>query len=443
MTKGPRSLWMKLLVLPPLILAVAVFVWAAKSKAPPAKADLGEPTWKVRVVEVPSVTLVPEVVGHGTVQPERVWDAVAEVAGQVIETHERLRNGSILPAGSLLLRIDPATYELELAQLEAELAELVAREQNARASLTIDQGNVALAEKDLARQQGLATRGNTSESQVDRAEQAMLTLRQAVQSQKNILALVPAQRRLLEARIAQARLDLDNTTIRAPFDLRIANLQVEESQYVATGATLLEGDAIDRVEIVAQVSPAHMRALLMNQQVVDATTRVVGEDLPDLFGLDPVVRLDMGNTHATWPGRFVRMSDTVDPKTRTVGVVVAVDDPYKNVQPRLRPPLVKGMFVEVLLRGRPQPNRIIVPRSAIRGGSVYVVDDESRLEIRPVDVLFAQDSVSVIGDGLNAGETLVVSDLMPVVEGMLLDPVIDPKVTDDLVAVSVRPGGVE
>jgi len=51
---------------------------------------------------------------------------------------------------------------------------------------------------------------------------------------------------------------------------------------------------------------------------------------------------------------------------------------------------------------------------------VLVAAADDRLRRRPVEVLFSQGDVSVIAAGLEAGERVVVSDLVPAVEGMLL-----------------------
>jgi len=66
----------------------------------------------------------------------------------------------------------------------------------------------------------------------------------------------------------------------------------------------------------------------------------------------------------------VRFDDEVDARTRTMGVVIAVDRPYDKVIPGYRPPLSKGMFVQVVLRGKPHRARLLVPRSAVRAGAV-------------------------------------------------------------------------
>jgi len=262
----------------------------------------------------------------------------------------------------------------------------------------------------------------------------MLSTRAAVQNMQNTLALIPTQRRLLEAKAARAERDLQHTTIHAPFNMRVANLKIEADQFVSMGQTLFEGDEVERVEIQAQVAMSSLRRLFIGRTDIKLDVTQLNDQLPKIVGFKPLVRLDLGNHVAQWEAEFVRFSDNVDPETRTMGVVVAVDRPFDKIKPGYRPPLSKGMFVQVVLRGRTQPGRVVVPRSAVRGGAVYLADDENRLRRRPVEVLFGQGALSIIGAGLAPGERVVVSDLVPAVEGMLLEPRVDEALTAELKA---------
>lgn len=423
-----RILW----ILPPVIIGVLVMMFAVGKKPAPVRVDNGEAGRAVRTITVPQVDLRPVAEGYGVARPARVWTAVAQVSGRVIETHPRLRDGEIIPGGTLLVRIDPVDYELALAQRKAELAEIEVQESNTRELLEIEQRNLALAEREAARLRKLASQGTTSRSTADEAERAMLNSRTAVQNLSNSLALLPTQRKVLEARLAQAERDLQNTAIHAPFDLRIANLAIEKDQFVSTGQQLFAGDDVARTEIIAQVAISSIRHLFSGHS----------EQVPDLLGmreglaayadLQPRVQMDMGGYVAEWEAEFVRFSDDIDSSTRTLGVVVAVDRPFQKIIPGRRPPLSKGMFVRVRLSGRPQPGQIVVPRSAVRDGKVLLVDDEQRLQIVPVQKRFDQGSLSVIATGLSAGQRLVVSDLVPAVPGMLLLPQADTQLETEL-----------
>ncbi len=424
-----RAFW----VIPPIVLGLVVLGWLVGGKQTPAKAERGEPSRTVRVVEAPSLNLVPTAQGYGPVKPARVWAALPQVAGRVVETHSQLHDGEILTAGTDLVRIDPVDFELALAQAKAELAELQVRKTNAAASLAIEQRNFTLAQRELERRQKLAKQGTLSRSKADDAERSMLGTRAAVQNLRNTLALNPAQRRLLETKVARAERDLQRTVIRAPFNLRVANVKIEADQFVSIGQTLFEGDAVDRVEIHAQMNLSSLRRLFIGRADVAKLemTEMFGQ-MSEIAGLKSLVRLDLGDNIAEWEAEFVRFSSGVDPHTRTMGLVVAVDRPFDKVVPGHRPPLTKGMFLQVVLRGRPQPRQIVVPRHAVRGGAVYVADAQNRLRRRAVTVLFNQGVLSVIGEGLEPGEWVVVSDVVPAVEGMLLRPRIDKALAAEL-----------
>ena len=206
-------------------------------------------------------------------------------------------------------------------------------------------------------------------------------------------------------------------------------MKIETDQYVSKGQSLLEGDAVDRVEVLARFPMSTLRRLFIGRGDIPADSALLDGGLAEFVDLKPSVRLDLGTTRAEWSAEFVRFSDNVDPETRTMGVVVAVDKPFEKIEPGVRPPLSKGMFVQVLLRGRSQPDRVVVPRSALRDSMLYLVDAEDRLQRRPVKPLFNQGSISVIGEGLSGGERIVVSDLVPAVNGMALNATTDETLT--------------
>jgi RND family efflux transporter MFP subunit len=418
--KHPRR--RMLLILPPIALGILVLVLMAGGRKPPVQAETAPPAKPVRTLEVQQVDLVPVAEGYGSVKPAQLWTAVAEVSGRIVELHPRLRDGEILPAGTPLLRIDPVDYELNLAQAEAALAELDVEQANAEANLKIEQRNQKIAQREFDRISKLAAKGTASRSNQDDAERALLNSRNAVQNIRNALALIPTRRKVLEAKKTQAERDLQNTRIVAPFNLRVANLQIETDQFVSKGQSLFEGDSVDRVEVLAQFPLASLRRLFIGRDDIHADSAMMGENLPQMVQLDPLVRLDLGTTQAEWQGEFVRFSDNVDPQTRTMGVVVAVDKPFEKIEPGVRPPLSKGMFVQVLLRGPAQPKRWVVPRAAVRDGQLYLVDSAQRLRRQPVEVLFSQGTISVLKHGLSPGDRVIASDLVPAVDGMPLDP---------------------
>ncbi len=432
---GLKPLW----IIPPIVIGVLVLMFMNAGKKTPIQAENAEVPRVVRTISIPLVDLQPVAEGYGVVQPAKTWSAVAQVTGRVIEMHPRLRDGEMIAAGTPLFRIDPVDYELALAQLKAELAEIEVQQSNTTDLLAIEQRNLELAVREADRLKKLAEIGTTSGSDTDQAERTMLNSRTSVQHLQNSLALLPTQRKVLEAKLAQAERDLENTSIKAPFNLRIANLSVEKDQFVSTGQTLFQGDYVDRSEVVAQVAMSSLRHLFFGRGADAPNTEELGAGFAEYADLRPVIQMDMGGEVAEWDAEFVRFTDRIDSQTRTIGAVVALDKPFEKVIPGHRPPLSKGMFVKVLLHGRIQPQQIVIPRSAIRDGKALIVNSDQRLVIKDIELLYNQDSLSVIQSGVEPGQQLVVSDLIPAVEGMLLQPQPDQSVEKKL----LRSAGAE
>ncbi|HEC16760.1 MAG TPA: HlyD family efflux transporter periplasmic adaptor subunit [Sedimenticola sp.] len=424
----------KWVILIPILAGVAALVFLKQNKTEPPRATAREQPRLVRVIRAFTTTVVPQARGHGTVRPGKTWEAVAQVKGKILEKHPNLKKGAILEAGSLLLRIDPMDYRLAIAETEADieatkaqLDELSAREANTRLALGIEEQALALTRKELERKRRLVKDGSISRSDLDSQERLLLTQQQAVQAQRSALNLIPSQRALLRAQLARqgarlsvARRDLANTEIRLPFAGRVAEVSVEQDQYVREGESLTRVDGLELAEVEVPIPIEQIRTVLHADGPVDILN-TPPQALHRRLGLSARVELHEGGIRAGWPGRFARMSDTLDPKTRTVGVIVEVDKPYAGVRPGVRPPLLKGLFVEVVLSGKPLGDRLVLPRSALHDGRIYIAGADGRLEIRPVELELLQPDFAVIGAGLEPGELVVVSDLIPAIEGMLLE----------------------
>ena len=435
----------RLLFVPPVLVGVLLIAWQVTSRSAPEQAAPREVARAVRAIAVEAGDYVPRALGYGFVEPGSVWEAMAQVEGKIVYRHPELERGRVLAAGTTILRIDPVVYELAVARAQARLANLAAqlneleiRESNARAVLEIEERALSLAEADLTRKKALLERGNASQATVDQAETALLAQRERVQDVRNQLLLIPAERRLLETEQAlrqveleQAELDLSYTEIRMPFDGRIAEVTTETAQFAAVNQKLAVADSIDVAEVSAQLAMADIRPLVPEGRELTSLSIESLAAQPQSIGFSAKVRLRRRNFSATWDARFDRISDTVDPQTRTLGLIVAVDDPYRKTIPGVRPPLIKNLYVEVEMRGPMRTGQIVVPRVSVHtaddGGTVvYLIDSEDRLEMRSVTAGPAQGDFVVVQGGLEPGERLIVSDLVPAIEGMLLAPRDDP-----------------
>lgn len=419
--KSKSKLWL----IPPLLIGVVVLMLAKNAKQAPVLAEYKESFQAVRTILVKTEDFTPVATGYGTVQAAQTWKAISQVSARIIAVHGHLKNGAYVKKGEVLVRLDPIDAELNLAQAQVKLTELEVSEQNTKASLSIENRNLILAEKEFKRLKSLSRKGTTSKSSADSAERAMLSSRSIVQNHKNTLALLPTQKKLQQSQIAQAQRDLDNTVINAPFDMNISDLQIETEQYVSKGQQLFEASSIDSVEIIAYVALSELKNLFLQRDDIatDIATGIesFAGNISSIAHFSPTVYLDMGNQQqAIWKAKFIRFSDAVDSQTRTMGIVVAVDNPLQKIIPGIRPPLSKGMFVEVAIAGQVQKDVIAIPREAVHKNNVFVMTKEHRLQLQAVKILYQQAGKSIIKQGLKGGERLVLSDLIPAIDGMLL-----------------------
>ncbi len=439
----------KLMIVPPIVLAVAVLVFVINSKQPPERKPPTEEARQVRVIEAVPTTLVPRIIGFGDVKPGKIWNASTQVSGEITFVHADLKKGAIMQAGTEIIRISAVDYELAIREAEANIRsaqakrkELDVSKHNTQLTLEIEERALEVRETELERKQNLKKRGTLSQSAVDQEFRDTLSQRKKVQDLKNTLNLIPTQIavqgeqvNVYQATLEQAQLNLQRTHIKLPFTARIAEVNVETTQYAQVGQTLVIADGMETAEIAAQIAVDQFRGLAQaavgDRRSLNLTTTSFREVIEQM-GLQLTVRLGAGDTAIEWPARFARISDSVDPKTRTIGVIAAVDGAYSKAIPGKRPPLTKGMFVEIEIRAKPLENRIVIPRSAVHDGRVYVLDKTNRLVINPIEVGLYQGDLAAPLSGVALGDQVVVSDLSPAIAGMLLIPVADPELSQRL-----------
>ncbi len=423
-----------LLALPPIALGIAAAAWMITTAPGPAQVEGAAPALPVRVMTVTARDIRPTATAWGNLRAADTWVAVAEVQGEVIWRHPDLEPGRLIPEGTEVLRIDPADYELALAQAEADLAalaaeaaQLTAEAANTTRIVALERERLALAEADLARTRTLAEQGAVPQARADEAERATLLARRTVAELENALALIPsrearitAQAARTQAALDRARRSRDRTTLSAPFDLRVIEVSAERFQTVSPGQVLIRGDGIQAVEVVAHLP-------------IDSFRRLVGAlpgglTLAEMMRAGPATRIDatlspLSDRGQVWPGLVSRIEGALDARARTVPVVVTVDAPYAGADPPRRLPLVPNMQVQVSFAGAPLVGVIAIPEAALHVGMVRLVGPDDLLELRPVTVGFAQDGRVVLTDGLSPGDRVVLDDIAPAIPGMVLAPI--------------------
>ncbi|MCP4023158.1 MAG: hypothetical protein GY729_15050 [Desulfobacteraceae bacterium] len=430
----------KIVIIVPVICGIALFIIMKNTKQEPVRVANRERVCSIRVISLQKTFVIPRSNAYGYVEPERKWEAFSEVSGQIVEIHPNLEKGNFIKKGELLIKIDTATYGLaetkgkaDVMSVDAQLRELEQSRKNTQRLLEIEKKSLSISARELKRKRELHEKGYASKSDLEKEERTFLAQQTLVNNLQNTLDLIPSRKNALmakkksgESTVTQRQLDVAKAEIYAPFNCRLSAVNVELDQYAAAGTLLLVAEGIDAMEIPVQVSPREFMKILPRTDQPFLPETLSMETFRKAIGITAKVRLPLtSEKKIQWEGRFSRTSESMDLKTGALTVYITVDKPYANVIPGRRPPLLTHMYVKVQLQGRPLPDRFVIPRSAVHEGKVYICSPENRLEIKPVDVEFFMEDLAVLSNGLEPGQLLVLTDLAPAVEGMLLDPVKD------------------
>jgi membrane fusion protein, multidrug efflux system len=332
----------------------------------------------------PGGGMPPALVSAVTVEPQALpvaFEYVGQTAGsREVEVRARVtgillkRNfeeGARVKRGQSLFTIDRAPYEAALARAQADVAAAQARHEQAA--------------RNAARLKPLYAEKAVSQKDYDDAVSAA--------------AIGAADVKAAQARLAEVRLNLEYTRVESPVS-GIAGRALRSEGSLVSGPEVL-------LTTVVQVDPIWVNFGIPDRE--QARLQKEAESgrlkLPKEFEVE--LRLADGTMHPR-KGR-VNFSDVrISPATGTSEARAELP----NADGALRP----GQFVRVILRGAVRPAAILVPQRAVlegpQGKFVYVVDDKSQAQPRPVQVgEWAGDSW-IIAEGLKGGERVIVDGLM-------------------------------
>lgn len=365
-------------ILPVVFLLVALLVVFVLVQARPvaAREEAIVPAPLVRVMTVDTKDVAMQIASQGTVEPHTETTIVAQAGGNVDAVSPKFGSGGVFRRGETMLQLDARDYRVAVAQSEAAVAQAKLR---------------------LAREEAEAEIAREEWEKLGSGEPGPLVLRTPQ------LAEARAALAAAEASVMQARLNLERTTIRAPYDGILLEKLADVGQFVGPGTPIARMAAADYVEVELPVA---------------------SEDLAHIdleSGPSVVLRSRFGGTVAQWPGRIVRTSGQIDPATRMLGLIARVENPFVGSTP-----LRIGQFVEALIEGRSAERVIEIPRAALRQGrQVLVVDETSRLHFREVEVLRMTNQAAFVAWGLQPGETIVLSQMDAPVAGMTVRTVVE------------------
>ena len=349
------SRWFPALLFP----AIAIGCTKATPPAPPPASVVVTPVLRSDVPVVLAAT--------GTVEPIQSAAVAAQVDGIIQEV--MFREGDEVAAGQVLFQIDPHPYSSALRTAQAELAR--------------DQAESEKAESDLRRVAELAAKSYATTQEADDARATAMGLRATLQADSGA--------------VGRARIDLERATVRAPIGGRAGALLVRAGNLVrsAGGTPLVQINLIAPILVRFPVPATQLPAI-----------RRSGTGLS-------VSAVPVGDSVAVSEGKLVFIDNAVDSMSGTILLKARFDNQNHALWP--------GALVRVTLRVTVESNALVVPVSAVltgqQGASVFVLGDSGTVHLKKVTVGYTNDSLIVLTGGVTAGEKVVTSGQVRLVDG--------------------------
>ncbi|HFE31732.1 MAG TPA: HlyD family efflux transporter periplasmic adaptor subunit [Gammaproteobacteria bacterium] len=260
-----------LLLILGLAIGGAILLVATKPQAPPPESE--EKVWVVTTQSAEPARHFPVVTLYGRIESARASRLTSSLSTEVMEI--LCEEGERVSKGQPLVRLDERDAQLRLKQRSAELAEiraLIASEKHRYDSdlriLESERRLLALAQQEVARAQRLKAGKLAAQARIDEAQQVKLrqdiavAQRQlAVQDHEARLARLQAQLKKAESLLAVAKLDVERSLLRAPFDGRITQIPASPGNRTRPGEVLVELYALDALQVRAQVPSAKLASV--------------------------------------------------------------------------------------------------------------------------------------------------------------------------------------
>ena len=325
----------------------------------------------------------PIIEAMGTVRPAREIQLSARVQGSIESLGPSFVPGGFVEAGEVLVTIDDEDYQVAFEQSQSALEQAISELEIEQAQRTAAEAEYSQFDRDLSPQRrSLVLRepqGRAARATVDSAR----------------------------ADVRQAELNLDRTTVEAPFDAHVLDRQINLGSQVSSGTPLGRLVGVDTYWVEASLPVAQLQWLA----------------LPDEG--QPGSPVTVINPNA-WPqgavrqGEVFRLIGALEGETRLARVLVAVKDPLARGTEESLPRLMLGEYVTCRIEGLTIRDVVRLERDFLREGDTVWLMVDGQLEIRPVSVVFEDDRYAYIREGLREDEDVVTTRLATIQEGLNL-----------------------
>jgi RND family efflux transporter MFP subunit len=365
----------------------------SKRNSPEVQEQVKEEFIGVKIAPVIVDDLIIKLKSPGEAVTDKLIVLNPEVSGKI--TALNVEEGQHVNKGDLLVSLDDREYRLNLESAEAtrlkNLSELLLESQfsaQTEVEQPMDSEAMEKAEREYADKRQLFREGKISEEELANASRAYeMALIESGQKKDEIIAAAKGLTQS-EIDVKKARLNLEKTSLHAPFSGIITDINVSPEEHVTGANELFTLVNIERIQVQAKVLESEIGKMRVGREV----------DLKFSAYPDRVFR-----------GRVKSISPIVNPEDKTCRVLIDAPNPGEEIKP--------GMHAEVEIVADIYENRLLVPQEAIlhRGGRKLVfVYEDGLAKWRYVQTgLENEDYAEILpaerqGEGVSEGEQVLV-----------------------------------
>jgi RND family efflux transporter MFP subunit len=382
------------------------------SKPKPKARQAFKTVYTVKTTTVAHKNHQPVFVSYGQIEAARKVDLRSLVSGEVVAVSDKLRAGTRIKVGEALVEIDRFNYEGALHEAGANLKETIARLNENRARIVSENSKLAsmrdqlaIAERDLARAKSLRKRGTVTQQQVEVRTLVVSQRQQSLNLSENMVKIEQARLgqqeaaiERLEWRLQQAKRNLENTVLKAPFTGIIRSSSVDVGKLVSANDVVVSLYQPDKLEAKFTLTDAQFGRLQ--------------NDPEGLIARKVTISWSIGNQVRKYAGSIERIGAEINSSRGGVEVYARLLSGGERIE--IRP----GAFVEIEVPDRMFKKTAKLPEQAIyNGGHVYVMA-EGKLHKRPIKIVAYDGENVLVSEGLQEGEKVLTTRIAEVGEGL-------------------------
>ena len=364
-----RTLWIGFIIVI-LLLGMGGLYWKKAMSQPSEEYSQWDKPVPVRVVPVQRQDLQVEIKAIGTVVPTHTVNVQTQVSGVLKQIY--FKEGQTVQKGQLLAQVDPAPFQVALAQAEGTQQQNLAQLRN--------------AETELARYQLLFKQDSIAKQQVEQQHALVNQLKGQIQANR--------------AEVDAAKLQLSYTKIYSPINGRVGFQQKD------TGNLIQANDTTGLVSIT-QVHPIYVQFSVAEHDLTH-----LRENMKQGYQV-PVKAWDKAEQKQLAVGQVQALDNQIDANTGTLKIK-AIFDNRDDV-------LFPNQFVNVRLNAHTVQDAISIPSDAVQHGAkgtyVYIVNPQKKAEIRMLTLGLSSNGQIQVLTGLNGTEQVVLEGIDRLAEG--------------------------